>query len=357
VNDPANLGSTAGGTDAIKVAIIYKPASVVLDRATFLCDDPAFSNGRTPTGQTFRSIANNGRFTVVVNHFKSKSTSTPPTGADIDQNDGQGAYNASRRAQAIALNTCIDQWRDIAGDKDMILLGDFNAYAQEDPVDVLRSAGNIVLDENGYSYVFDGQSGSLDHVIVSPSLNAQVTGAAPWHINADEPRILDYNVEFKNTPGCTTSCTSPDFYTPTPFRSSDHDPVLVGLNLQGDPATTSFDIDGVNGCQAGIDAVLVARYLTGFRGEALIDGLAILPTAPRNTAPLIETYLAALGTMLDVDEDGAPRATTDALLFVRYALGLTDNALVTGARNERTGGGLKPASDIKRYLDARCGIL
>ncbi len=354
VADPANLGSTAGGTDAIKVAIIYKPAVVAIDRATLLCDSPAFSNGRTPTAQTFRALSNNGRFTLVVNHLKSKSTSTPPAGADVDQNDGQGAYNASRRAQATALNACIANWKELVGDDDFVLLGDFNAYAQEDPMDALRAAGNVVLDESGYSYVFDGQSGSLDHAVVTPSLLPQVTSAAVWHINADEPRILDYNVEFKNTSGCTSNCTSPDFYTATPFRSSDHDPVLVGLNLTADPASLSFDIDGSGACDAVNDAALMIRYLLGFRDDALTEGLAF-PSGARTPTQIAE-HLAGLGNALDVDDDGSTFATTDALMFQRYTRLVTGPSLTSGAIRPKQTGGVKSDADVKQYFDARCGI-
>jgi predicted extracellular nuclease len=360
VNDPANLGGTAGGTDAIKVAIIYKPAAVTIDRATLLCDDPAFSNGRTPTAQTFRSVANNGRFTIVVNHLKSKSTSTPPTGADIDQNDGQGAYNASRRAQAAALNACIASWKEVVGDEDFVLLGDFNAYAQEDPMDVLRTAGNTVLDENGYSYVFDGQSGSLDHAVVTPSLLPQVTAAVVWHINADEPRILDYNFDFKNTPGCTSgsppgsSCTSPDFYTQTPFRSSDHDPVLIGLNLDADPISLSFDIDGNGSCDVTNDPVLMIRYLLGLRDSALTDGLTFASGA--RTPAQILAHLIGLGSVLDVDDDGLVLATTDALMFQRYTRLATGTALTGSAIRSKQTGGAKTDAEVKQYFDARCGV-
>jgi hypothetical protein len=72
-----------------------------------------------------------------------------------------------------------------------------------------------------YSYVFGGLSGELDHALATPSLAAQVGGITVWHINADEPPVLDYNTEFKTD----------DRYAPTPFRSSDHDPVIIGLNL------------------------------------------------------------------------------------------------------------------------------
>ncbi|MFQ3684595.1 hypothetical protein, partial [Roseiflexus sp.] len=42
---------------------------------------------------------------------------------------------------------------------------------------------------------------------------------------ADEPNVLDYNTNFKN-PGQVTSLYAPDQY-----RTSDHDPILVGLRL------------------------------------------------------------------------------------------------------------------------------
>ena len=74
--------------------------------------------------------------------------------------------------------------------------------------------------------MFDGQWGSLDHALASASLSAQVTGTAEYHINADEPSVLDYNTEFKST-GQQTS-----LYAADEFRVSDHDPVVVGLNLE-----------------------------------------------------------------------------------------------------------------------------
>jgi Ca2+-binding RTX toxin-like protein len=46
-------------------------------------------------------------------------------------------------------------------------------------------------------------------------------GTYVWHINADEPSVIDYNTEFKPQ----------DLYAANAYRSSDHDPVIVGLNL------------------------------------------------------------------------------------------------------------------------------
>jgi hypothetical protein len=182
-------------------------------------------HNRPPLAHTFRLNSNGELVTVVINHFKSKGGSG--SGADADQKDGQGAFNATRVKQAEALANFINNTViPAAKDKDIIILGDLNAYAEEDPIDVLRAAGFISLfGTESYSYVFDGQSGSLDHALVSPSLAKQFTTGGKWHINADEPVFLDYNLEFKG------AGRTPDLYEASPFRSSDHDPVLVGLKL------------------------------------------------------------------------------------------------------------------------------
>ncbi len=223
IRDAANGGR---GTDAIKVAFIYKPGKVT-PVGSPLADLAAVHN-RPPLAQTFRLKGNGEIVTAVINHFKSKGG----TGlkADADQGDGQGAFNATRVKQAEALVNFINSTViPAANDHDVIILGDLNAYFEEDPIDVLRAAGFISLfGPESYSYVFNGQSGSLDHALVTPSLLDQFTAGGKWHINADEPIFLDYNLEFK----AGNRGNTPDLYEPTPFRSSDHDPVLVGLRLQ-----------------------------------------------------------------------------------------------------------------------------
>lgn len=224
VPDPAS----GVGTDAIKVGLIYKPARVT--RVGASTSDTSDAHKRPSVAQTFAAL-NGEAFTVVVNHFKSKGCSGA-TGDDADQNDGQGCYNASRVAEAQALHSFVSELQTSSGVDRVILLGDFNAYSQEDPVHALTSAGYTDLGARfsgqPYSYVFNGESGALDHAIATPALNALVSGTTEWHVNADEPSIIDYNLEFKQ-PACA-SC-GPDYYTATPYRSSDHDPVLVGLNL------------------------------------------------------------------------------------------------------------------------------
>lgn len=224
--DAALGGTNVAGTDAIKVGLLYRPAAVTPVPGTTAVD-PAEVYERRPLAQTFTS-ANGARFTVVVNHFKSKGCDGA-TGADLDQGDGQGCFNARRTAQATALASWLSGTVvPAAADRDVLVIGDLNAYAKEDPIAVLEGAGYANLVEafggpDAYSYAFDGQWGYLDHALASASLRSQVTGAGDFHINADEPAVLDYNTNFKSA-GQLGS-----LYAPDEFRTSDHDPVLVGL--------------------------------------------------------------------------------------------------------------------------------
>jgi predicted extracellular nuclease len=221
------------GTDAIKVALLYRPASVTPAGAFAILDhtvDARFRDtfNRPALAQTFDAVGG-GRLTVVVNHLKSKGSDCNAVG-DPDIGDGQGNCNQTRTLAAHALSDWVAGDPTHSGDRDVLLVGDMNSYAKEDPIGVFEAAGftNLIdtyLGADGYSYVFQGQTGYLDHALASPSLAAQVTGTTEWHINADEPTVLDYNVEFK-TPNQVTT-----FYQDDPYRSSDHDPVLVGIHL------------------------------------------------------------------------------------------------------------------------------
>jgi uncharacterized protein len=218
VPDPA----AGTGTDAIKVAFIYKPQQVSLASPSFSSTDPVFD--RAPAAQTFRlnSAGQEGSdFTVIINHFKSKGSC--PTSGDVDL--GQGCWNLKRVEQSRKLLQFIGELQQRSNDPDVLVIGDLNAYAEEDPVKVLVAGGLEHLSlripaAQRYSYLFEGQSGELDHALATPSLAKQVRGITVWHINSDEPPVLDYNTEFKTD----------DRYTPTPFRSSDHDPVIIGIS-------------------------------------------------------------------------------------------------------------------------------
>jgi len=223
------------GSDAIRVGLVFQSAQVapvgdfaVLDGGV----DVRFndSKNRPVLAQTFVSVANGGRITVAVNHFKSKGSDCGDIG-DPDLNDGQGNCNATRSMAAAALADWLATDPTGSGDADVLIIGDLNAYLREDPLQTLEDAGyvNTIDDADGRparSFVFRGEAGALDHALASPSLLSQVSGAAEWHINADEPPILDYNLD---------GGRSPAFFDPqTPFRASDHDPVIVGLDLLPD---------------------------------------------------------------------------------------------------------------------------
>ena len=229
--------STGVGSDAIKTAIIYKPATV--SRVGASLSDADSSHKRLPQAQTFALVSNGEKFSVVVNHFKSKG-SCPSTSAssdpDQDQGDGQGCWNATRLQEAQAVRSFVASTLiPAAGSDRVLLLGDFNAYGQEDPIHDLATNGYTNLAPRfaasageAYSYVFDGEAGAIDHALATSSLNSRVTGAIEWHVNADEPSIIDYNLEFKK-PACATC--GPDYYSKSTYRASDHDPLVIGLNL------------------------------------------------------------------------------------------------------------------------------
>lgn len=225
-----SLPAGGTGTDAIRVAMIYKPGKLSLVGAAVSDTDPI--HNRPPLLQTF-AAPNGETFSVVVNHFKSKgSCPASSSDPDSDQGDGQGCWNALRVQQSQELLGFIGARSASVGDNDVIVIGDLNAYGKEDPILALASGG--LVDEIArhhvadYSYVFDGESGYIDHALTSLTMSSQVAGTEHWHINADEPSIIDYNTEFKQ-PACATC--APDYYTPTAYRSSDHDPVVIGLSL------------------------------------------------------------------------------------------------------------------------------
>jgi hypothetical protein len=219
------------GTDAIQLAMIYKPAR--LSRIGNAISDADPVHNRPPLAQTF-GAANGERFSVVVNHFKSKGCGDA-SDANLDQGDGQGCFNEQRRQQALALRNFVAQLQGASGSADVLLTGDLNAYGQEDPIHDLTSQGFVDqlarFEALAYSYVFDGASGRLDHAITSASLSPKVMAARTWAINADEASLRDYNQEFKAPRTNCGGLCPPDPYSPDVYRSSDHDPVLVGLSI------------------------------------------------------------------------------------------------------------------------------
>ncbi|MGK5111990.1 ExeM/NucH family extracellular endonuclease [Geodermatophilus sp. CPCC 205506] len=207
--------------DAIRNAIVYR-ADVVepVGAPAGLVDEAVWANAREPVAQTFSGRG--GTLTVVANHFKSKGSADGATGDNVDAGDGQGAWNGDRVRQARSLAAFVE--RLAATDPDVVAMGDLNAYTREDPVEVLRGAGLTDLgeqfDPGRYSFVFDDRSGSLDHALATAALAARVTGLAHWNVNAVESSAYQYDGD-------------PALYAPDPYRSSDHDPLVLGVDLDG----------------------------------------------------------------------------------------------------------------------------
>lgn len=273
------------GTDAITTALIFKPSAVeplgdfaVLDTAA---DDRFLDDYNRPAlAQTFVDIESGGDITVVVNHLKSKGSDCNDVGDPIDP-DGQGNCNGVRTDAAEAMvdwlatgPTGVDPGREL-------IIGDLNAYDKEDPIQVLTAAGytDLLLSEQGedaYSYVFDGQLGYLDYALAGTDLVAQVTGAAAWAINADEPSLIDYDMTFKQP-------AQDELFAPDAYRSSDHDPVIVGfdfiapeLSVEADPSlvfppnnkwlAVDFDIEASDDSGA-VSVKIIGTTATGHKAE------------------------------------------------------------------------------------------
>lgn len=316
-------GSQFVGTDAISTGFIYNVNTVaqvgevaVLEfeeasaAATFALADVLndvassddqvgdFARNRPAVAATFADT-DGEEVTVVVNHFKSKGDSnledvvldaqehvdgggTDITQADIDAlladpnydaGEGAGFWNAVRADAAAELAEWIATNPTGVSDGDALIIGDLNSYAKEDPIFVLEDAGYTDLVQefvgsDAYSYVFDGQTGTLDYGLANDSLLSQVTGAAEWHINADEPDAIDYNLDFGR---------DPDIFDGTdPVRSSDHDPVVVGLDLEtAEEASFTLELlhfsDQEAGAAAVVDIPNFSAVLNALRAQDLGD--------------------------------------------------------------------------------------
>ncbi len=342
----APLPAQGTGSDAIRTAVIYKPSRMVADASI---SDPNAINDRPTLAQPF-TLPNGERFVLVVNHLKSKGGC--PGAASVgntDSGDGQGCWNAKRVQQAERLRAFLGEVQTATGVADALLVGDFNAYAKEDPIDLLTRNG--LVDEvervhpGGYSYVFDGASGRLDHLLSTASLSPKVAGSTHWHINADEIPTADYNLESKAPLLCSGNPCPADPYRVSPYRSSDHDPVIAGLNVYKTlvASSTNTSLVGTPG-----DDILISgagrRTLTGGAGKdqfvftaSFTGGATIADFQPgadlislravlqalgvTSSNPIGQGYLSckASGTdaLISVDPDAAGAALPRALLLIK----------------------------------------
>ncbi|MEM9606413.1 MAG: ExeM/NucH family extracellular endonuclease [Actinomycetota bacterium] len=243
------------GTDAIKVGFIYDLTAVTPVGAPIIVGvgDPAYQPDRNRPSviQGFEENATGAQFTAVSVHFKSKSGSElDDPGAvcvdgdpandvpDCDQGDGAGFFNPARTAAAEVLAAFLADPANLP-DPDVLVLGDFNAYTREDPVDVF-------VEDNGYanlgelssdpiSYTFFGLGGNLDHAVANGSLVGQVVDAEVFDINGTESNNQVY---FESGfPGQLPQLDR--------FRSSDHSPIIVGLDLDAPDPVVTYDCGSV----------------------------------------------------------------------------------------------------------------
>ncbi|EPX80089.1 ExeM/NucH family extracellular endonuclease [Litoreibacter arenae] len=227
------------GGDAISNGLIYKVQEVGLNGDMAILEsfegrdfiDPLGAGrglNRPAIAQTFEDLDTGQTLTVSVNHLKSKG-SLSGLDADEAQGDGQGNNNATRTEAADILAAWLNSDPTGQGSANTLILGDLNSYAQEDPLTTLAGAGftdlaAAELGDDAYSYVFDGQIGTLDYVLANDALAESVVGVTEWHINSDEADALDYNLDFGRDPAL--------FNGDTAARNSDHDPVIVSFDFQ-----------------------------------------------------------------------------------------------------------------------------
>ncbi|WP_339899109.1 ExeM/NucH family extracellular endonuclease [uncultured Gilvimarinus sp.] len=241
------------GTDAIAVALIYDTQTTELATGSSpaLLDDSAAAqldvfasrdftanpifNGpatnRVALAASFTHKDSGEQFTVAANHFKSKGSSSlsDTTSPNYDQNDGAGFWNQRRLDAASALLSWLETSPTGLTDSDIAITGDLNAYALEAPVQYLLNQGFVNPEgEQDYSYVFDGQVGTLDYILLSGDFSDKYSESAVWHINADEADALDYNLDFGRDPGYFNDASA--------VRASDHDPLIVSFNVAQTPA-------------------------------------------------------------------------------------------------------------------------
>jgi 5'-nucleotidase len=292
--------------DVIRTGFIYDPSTVALVGASkVLTTDPAFGNAREPLAQAFKikGTANADAFGVVVNHFKSKGSGTPDP-------DGQGNANVDRVAQANGLLAFADQFKADRSISRMFLVGDFNAYGEEDPVQELeQGADNVPGNGDDYtalkdtfdigqtSYSFSGLSGSLDHIFANDAALGDVVGVDIVDINAAETVFGQYSRYNYNA---TILFDENTFY-----GASDHNPEVVGIN---GPGTVEVQILGTNDFHGRIanDSASAAA------GAAVMAG-AVKQLRAQNP----NTVFAAAGDLIGastfesfIDED---KPTIDAL--------------------------------------------
>ncbi|WP_026264755.1 ExeM/NucH family extracellular endonuclease [Arthrobacter sp. 135MFCol5.1] len=299
VRTPANAPPLAD-EDMIRTAFIFKKAAAEPVGESIIHNDTvAFASARKPLAQVFKPVGapDDKKFIAIANHFKSKGSAATPD----DTDKGQGNSNLARTAQAQSLLAFADELQKSKATDKVFLIGDFNSYGKEDPINVLTGAGYVNQDDKArnadgtakHSYLFGGLVGSLDHILASPAANAVVTGADIWNINSVESVALEYSRYNNNVT---------DYYAPDQFRASDHDPVVVGLDLPAVPATVDLNLLNINDFHGRIDSntVQVAGTIEKLRAAAAPGATAFLSAGDNIGASLFASAVAKDQPTIDV---------------------------------------------------------
>lgn len=221
------LGGGGLGPDAIATGLIYQTdrARPIGSASTFDIDAELsgdVENNRWPIAQKFQIRGNLA--TVVVNHFKSKGSSCTDTagpgfelGEDVSTEE-TGNCDLTRQYAARRLVEWADSKTNNSWAGKVLLVGDFNSYEEEAPIEILVDAGYVDLvqrdGDDAFTYKFSGRYGRLDYVFASPKLARKASDAEVWQINSPAPVGYLYD----NDPIDRTA-----------HGSSDHDPVVVSL--------------------------------------------------------------------------------------------------------------------------------
>ncbi|MGN5000039.1 ExeM/NucH family extracellular endonuclease [Aeromonas sp. 61P] len=277
------------GGDAIMVAMLYRPALLTPsgDASVIKLPEQRYTTGgvaktagqRDSLVQTFTLAKSKEPLTLVVNHLKSKGSGCYENGdGKTEPADLQGKCTEFRVSAAKVLGEAVSK---LPGQ--VLLVGDFNSYAKEDPIRVLtdynpatserkivsashtfigeqpyeqlgrevtRSYGLIDLNvkfnkEKAISYSYDGELGTLDYALANPALASKVAGVADWHINSFESSLFEYGSQYTGTL----------LKSDNPFSASDHDPIIVDLRLESD-ATKPDTSSGSGALGLGLLALL-----------------------------------------------------------------------------------------------------
>lgn len=213
---------TSGGQPVgnIRTAFLYNPERVglVQDSVESIQDsdqqtneDNPFFDARLPLVAKF--TFNGEEVTVVNNHFSSKGGSAPIFGVEqpFDERQEEVEVNGSldeRQAQANAVKGYVDEILAEDSNANVVVLGDLNEFEFVSPVETLAenltNLTETVPEDERYSFIFQGNSQSLDHILVSDNL-----------ADTAEFDIVHVNSEFADTAQ----------------KASDHDPLVASLSF------------------------------------------------------------------------------------------------------------------------------